>query len=76
MVEREVGRGWGWLGDGQWGGHLMGWALGVILYVGKLNTNKNKFIYKKKRKEKEKKEYFSLDKVNVCLDMYLYKLHR
>ena len=40
VVEREVGRGWGWLGDRHWGGHLMGWALGVILYVGKLNTNK------------------------------------
>ena len=39
-VERQVGRGWGWLGDGHWGGHLMGWALGVILYVGKLKTNK------------------------------------
>ena len=39
-VEGEVGGGWGWLGDGHWGGHLMGWALGVILYVGKLNTNK------------------------------------
>ena len=23
-------------------GHLMGWALGVILYVGKLNSNKKK----------------------------------
>ena len=36
------GGGWGvgWMGDGHWGGHLMGWALGVILYVGKLNTNK------------------------------------
>ena len=32
--------GGGWLGEGHWGGHLMGWALGVILYVGKLNTNK------------------------------------
>ena len=31
---------WGWMGDGHWGGHSMGWALGVILYVGKLNTNK------------------------------------
>ena len=39
VVEREVGRGWGWLGDGHWGGPLKGWALAVILYVGKLNTN-------------------------------------
>ena len=28
------------MGDRQWGGHLMGWALGVKLYVGKLNLNK------------------------------------
>ena len=40
VVEREVGRGLGWLGDGHWGGHLAGWALGVMLYVGKLNSNK------------------------------------
>ena len=37
--EGEVGGGWGWLGDGHWGGHLTRWALGVILCVGKLNTN-------------------------------------
>ena len=36
------GSGWvvdvglGWLGDG----HLVGWALVVMLYVGKLNSNK------------------------------------
>ena len=41
VVEREVGRGMGWLGDGHWGGHLIGWALGYMLYVGKLNSNKN-----------------------------------
>ena len=40
VVEEEAGRGWGWLGDGHWGGHLIGWALGVMLYGGKLNTNK------------------------------------
>ena len=41
VVEGEEGGGWRWMGDGHWGGHLMGWALGVILYVvGKLNTNK------------------------------------
>ena len=28
------------LGDGHWGRHLMGWALGVILYIGKLNYKK------------------------------------
>ena len=39
-----------WKGDGHWGGHLMGWALGVILYVGKSNSNKK--IYKKKWYEK------------------------
>ena len=32
--------GLGYLGDGHWGGHLAGWALGVMLYVGKLNSNK------------------------------------
>ena len=32
--------GWGWMGDRHWGGHLTEWTLGVILYVGKLNTNK------------------------------------
>ena len=37
------------MGDRHWGGHLMGWALGVILYVGKLNTNKNKLIIKNKK---------------------------
>ena len=46
VVEEEVGGGWGWLGDGNWGGHLAGWALGVILYVGKSNSNKN--LYRKK----------------------------
>ena len=51
--EGEVGRGMGWLGDRHWGGHLMGWALGAILYVGKLNTNKNKFIIKKQKKNKK-----------------------
>ena len=30
VVEGETGRGMGWLGDGHWGGHLTGWALGVI----------------------------------------------
>ena len=42
LVEKEVGGGLGWLGDGHWGGHLTGWALGVMLYVGKLNSNKKK----------------------------------
>ena len=32
-----MGGGMEWLGDG----HLMGWALGVILCVGKSNSNKN-----------------------------------
>ena len=41
---RGGGRVWGWLGDGHRDGELTGWALGVMLYVGKLNTNKNKFI--------------------------------
>ena len=41
------GSGWGWLGDGHWVGHLSRWALGVIVYVGKVNTIKNKFIIKK-----------------------------
>ena len=27
----------GWLGDEHWGGHLMEWALGDMLGVGKLN---------------------------------------
>ena len=47
VVEREMGGELGWLGDGHWGGHLTEWALGVILYVGKSDTNKNKFIIKK-----------------------------
>ena len=42
VVGREAGRGLGWLGDQHWGGHLTGWALGVMLYVGK-----SKNIYKK-----------------------------
>ena len=46
VVEGEVGRGLGWLGDGHWGGHLAGWALGIILFVSKSNCNKN--IQKKK----------------------------
>ena len=41
VMEGEEGGGWGWMGDEHWGGHLMGWALGVILYVGKLNMNKH-----------------------------------
>ena len=40
VVEGEVVRGMGCLGDGHWVGHLMGWALGVMLYVGKSNSNK------------------------------------
>ena len=32
VVEGEAGRGFGWLGDRHWGGHLMGWALGVICW--------------------------------------------
>ena len=36
------------VGDGHWGGHWMGWALGVILYVGKSNSNK-KYVRKKKK---------------------------
>ena len=40
VVEGEVGGG---MGDGHWGGHSMGWALSVILYVGKWNFNKNKW---------------------------------
>ena len=43
---RGGGGGMRWLGDGHWRGHLMGWALGVILlYVSKSNSNKR--IYKK-----------------------------
>ena len=41
VVEGEVGGGIGWLGDRHWGGYLMGWALGVILYIGKSNFHKN-----------------------------------
>ena len=44
VVEREVGRGLRWLGDQHWGRHLAGWALGVMLYVGKLNSNKQKEV--------------------------------
>ena len=33
-------QGLGWLGDGHWTGHLMQRAVGVTLYVGKLNSNK------------------------------------
>ena len=44
VLEGEVGGGWGWLGEG----HLMGWALGVILYVGNWTPIKNKFIKKEK----------------------------
>ena len=40
VMERELGGGLGWLGNGHWGGHLAGWALGVKLYVGKMNSNK------------------------------------
>ena len=40
VVEGEVGGGMGWLGDRHWRGHLMGWALGVMLYVGISNSNK------------------------------------
>ena len=40
VVEGQEVGGWGWLGGRHWGRHLMGWALGVILYVGKLNTIK------------------------------------
>ena len=43
VVEGEVGRGLGWLGDGHWGVHLARWTLGVMLNVGKLNSNK-KFL--------------------------------
>ena len=53
VVEKEVW-GVGWLGDRHWEGHVMGWALGVTLYVGKSNFNKNKC--KKNRKEKIKKK--------------------
>ena len=44
------GRELGWLGDGHWGGHLAGWALGVMLHVGKLNSNKKKLKKKKENK--------------------------
>ena len=45
---RGGGQGDGWLGDRHWGGHLTGWALGVILYVDKLSSNK-KIITKGKK---------------------------
>ena len=44
----------GWLGDGSLGGHLTGWALGVILYVGKSNSNK-KYENKKTKDSQPKK---------------------
>ena len=47
VVEGEEDGGCGWMFDGHWGGHLTGWAVGVILYVGQLNTNK-KNLFKKK----------------------------
>ena len=59
---REVGRGLGWLGDGHWGGHLTGWALGVMLYVGKLNTNKKKL---------KKRTWGTIDKLEIP---YLWKM--
>ena len=40
--------GW-WLGDRYWREHLMGWALDVMLYVGKSNSNKQ--IQKKREKD-------------------------
>ena len=40
VIEGEVAGGLGWMGDGHWGGHLTGWALGVMLYVGRSNSNK------------------------------------
>ena len=52
LVEGEVGGGMGWLGDGHWAGHVTGWALRVMLYVGKSNSNKKK--YKKKRRYQKK----------------------
>ena len=52
VVKGEVGKGLGWLGDGHWGGHLAGWALGVMLYVGKLNSNKKKLEKKPITKNK------------------------
>ena len=42
VKEGEVGG-----GMEHWGGYLMGWALGIILYVGKLNLNL-KNVQKKK----------------------------
>ena len=56
MVEREVSRGLGWLGDGYWGGHLDGMSTGcyvicwqiVMQHVGKLNSKKNKTKQNKK----------------------------
>ena len=41
VAEGEVGGKMEWLHEGHWGGHLMGWALGVILCADKLNLNKN-----------------------------------
>ena len=54
---RGSGKGCGWGVGGDWvtgteGGHLVGWALGVMLYVGKLNSNK-------KRKKKKCQWNFS-----------------
>ena len=40
VVQGEAGRGLGWVGYGHWGSHLAGWALGVMVYVNKLNSNK------------------------------------
>ena len=34
------GQGLEWLGNKHWGGHLTGWALCIVLYVGKLNSSK------------------------------------
>ena len=75
-VEEEVGRGMGWLGDRHWGGwhSRTGWALGVMLYVGKLNSNKkinNKcyFTTYSTWMLKEKNIYFPGK--NVCLSSFL-----
>ena len=43
VVKREVGGVGGGTGRQALRGHMMGWPLDVILYVGKLNTNKSKF---------------------------------
>ena len=45
VVEGEVGGG---MGDRHWGGHLMGWALAIILNAGKSNFYKNKWTKMKK----------------------------